>query len=147
MLTAVCVIIHEHPPTTQTRKRRIHTMPSIQVNVSLYGSIARFGRGKHVAQVDVALEPGARVPDLLTALGIPDEERGYLFINAVLSEVPGLSTSPGEMLHDGDHVGIFSVDRLWPYQYRDGIVMSQSLKELLGSSGAMHHSYKQNEND
>lgn len=120
-------------------------MTTIKVNVSLYGSIARFGNGKHVAQVDIDLEPGTRVPELLSKLGIPEDERGYLFINAVLSEVPGLATSPGETLHDGDHVGIFSVDRLWPYQYRDGIVMSSSLKELLGSSGAMHHSYRETE--
>jgi hypothetical protein len=106
-----------------------------------------FGNGKQVAQVDVTLAPEARVPELLSTLCIPEEERGYLFINDILSEVPGLSTSPGEILRDGDHVGIFSVDRLWPYQYRDGIVMSQSLKELLGSSGAMHHSYTAAEED
>lgn len=117
-------------------------MPSIKVNVSLYGSIARFGNGKHVAQVETTLESGARVPDLLSMLGVPEDERGYLFINAVLCEVPGLSTRTGEALKDGDHVGIFSTDRLWPYQYRDGIVMSAGLKDLLGSSGAMHHSYR-----
>jgi hypothetical protein len=78
----------------------------------------------------------------LNHLGIPEEERGYLFINAVLCDVPGLVTSSTESLHDGDHVGIFSVDRIWPYQYRDGIRMSQSLREALRERGAMHHSYK-----
>jgi hypothetical protein len=117
-------------------------MPPITVNVSLYGAIARFGNGRHVAQAQVPLEPGAHVSDLLNQLGIPETERGYLFINAVLCEVPGLSTGPGELLRDGDRVGVFSVDRLWPYQYRDGIVMSESLKGLLGSRGAMHHSYR-----
>jgi hypothetical protein len=121
-------------------------MQSIKVNVSLYGSIARFGNGRHVAQVDVSLEPGARVPQLLAQLHIPEAERGYLFINAMLCEVPGLATAPGEPLHDGDHVGIFSTDRLWPYQYRDGVRMSEDLKEALGSRGAMHHSYQAESN-
>jgi hypothetical protein len=117
-------------------------MPIIHVNVSLYGSIARFGNGRHIAQLEIAFEPGAHTSDLLNQLGIPEAERGYLFINSVLCEVPGLSTGSGELLHDGDHVGIFSVDRLWPYQYRDGIPMSPSLKKLLTSREAMHHSYQ-----
>jgi hypothetical protein len=116
-------------------------MPTIHVNVSLYGSIARFGNGRHVAQVEVEFEPGARLCDLLARLGIPEAERGYLFINAVLCEVPGLSTGSSQLLCNGDHIGIFSVDRLWPYQYRDGIPMSESLKKLLAAREAMHHSY------
>ncbi len=120
-------------------------MQPIKVNVSLYGSIARFGNGRHVAQVEAALEAGARVSDLLASLGIPAAERGYLFINAVLCEVPGLSTGRGEALRPGDHVGIFAVDRLWPYQYRDGVVMSEGLKQLLAARGAMHHSYRSQE--
>jgi hypothetical protein len=116
-------------------------MQPIRVTTALYGSIARYGQGRHVAQVEACLDPGAHVADLLARLGIPEAERGYLFVNAVLCEVPGLSTGQGELLHDGDHVGIFSADRLWPYQYRDGIVMSASLKAVLASRGAMHHSY------
>ena len=119
-------------------------MPPLSVNVSLYGAIARFGHGRYVAQVEATLEPGARLPDLLARLGIPETERGYVFINAILSEVPGLSTE-GTLLCDGDHVGIFAVDRLWPYQYRDGIVMSPSLNKLLAARGAMRHAYRPQE--
>jgi len=114
----------------------------LKVNVSLYGSVARFGGGRYVAQIDVELEDGAGKADLLSQLGIPDEERGYLFINAMLCEVPGLSTEANELLNYGDHVGIFSVDRLFPYQYRDGLPMSDGLKEALKEHGAIHHSYK-----
>ena len=113
----------------------------IKVNVSLYGSLARFGGGRHVAQIDVELEPTSGKLELLKLLGIPEVERGYLFINAVLCEVPGISTGANEPLHDGDHVGIFSVDRLYPYQYRDGLPMSEGLKKTLEKHGAMHHSY------
>ena len=114
----------------------------IKVNVSLYGSLARFGSGRYVAQMDVELADGSGKADLMQQLGIPEEERGYLFINAMLCEVPGLSTGANELLKEGDHIGVFSVDRLYPYQYRDGLPMSDGLKETLKAHGAMHHSYK-----
>lgn len=114
----------------------------IKVNICLYGSLARFGGGKHVAQVDVELSPGSGKVELLSYLGIPEEERGYLFINAVLCEVPGISTGANELLKDGDHVGIFSIDRLFPFQYRDGLPLSDGLRKTLQKHGAMHHSYK-----
>lgn len=114
----------------------------IRVNVSLYGSLARFGGGHHVAQVDIDLEPNSGKAELLDRLNIPENERGYLFINAVLCEVPGISTGANELLSHGDHIGIFSVDRLYPYQYRDGLPMSEGLKQTLQKHGAMHHSYQ-----
>lgn len=114
----------------------------INVNVSLYGSLARFGGGRYVAQLNVELEPDSGKVELLKYLGVPENERGYLFINAVLCEVPGISTGANELLKEGDHVGIFSVDRLYPYQYRDGLPMSEGLKETLREHGAMHHSYR-----
>lgn len=114
----------------------------ITINVSLYGSLARFGCGKYVALMDIILNPGSGKQELLRKLEIPETERGYLFINAVLCEVPGISTNANELLKDGDHVGIFSVDRLYPYQYRDGLPMSEGLKATLNEHGAMHHSYE-----
>jgi hypothetical protein len=113
----------------------------IIVNVSLYGSLARFGDGRYVAQMDMELADGSGKAELLHLLGIPESERGYLFINAMLCEVPGLSTGANELLKNGDHVGVFSVDRLYPYQYRDGLPMSDGLREALKKHGAMHHSY------
>jgi len=98
--------------------------------------------GRYVAQTDVAMEPGSGKMELLKQLGIPETERGYLFINAVLCEVPGISTKANELFKDGDHVGIFSVDRLYPYQYRDGLPISEGLKQTLKDHGAMHHSYQ-----
>jgi hypothetical protein len=115
----------------------------LRVNVSLYGSLARFGGGHYVAQIDVGLKHNSGKAELLEHLGVPKEERGYLFINSVLCEVPGIETGANEMLNDGDHVGIFSVDRLYPYQYRDGLPMSEGLRKTLQKHGAMHHSYQQ----
>ena len=114
----------------------------INVHVSLYGSLARFGGGRYISQVSVELGSNSGKMDLLKALGIPENERGYLFINAVLCEVPGINTGANEPLNDGDHVGIFSVDRLYPYQYRDGLPISDGLRKTLQEHGAMHHSYR-----
>jgi hypothetical protein len=115
---------------------------SIKVNVSLYGSLARLGGGRHVAQMDVILPRGATKSDLLAKLGVSVEERSYLFINAVLCDMPGLVTGVEEVLEDNDHVGIFSVGHMWPYQYRDGIRMSPGLQKALKEKGAMHHTYE-----
>ena len=114
----------------------------IKVNVFLYGSLARFGGGRHVAQVVVELESNSGKAELLDHLGIPENERGYLFLNAVLCEVPGITTGANELLNNGDHIGIFSIDRLYPYQYRDGLPISDGLRKTLNERGAMHHSYK-----
>ncbi len=119
---------------------------SICVNVTLYGSLARITGGRYIGQTTVELEAGACKGDLLARLGVPAEERGYLFINAVLCDVPGLTSDGLDPLQDGDHVGIFSTNYFWPYQYRDGIKMSEGLRKALQEYGAMHNVYKSSEN-
>lgn len=79
---------------------------------------------------------------MLTHLNIADSQKGYLFINAVLCDVPGLSVGGEQVLNEGDHIGIFAIDYMWPYQYRDGIVMSHYLKAAMEKYGAMHHTYE-----
>ena len=112
------------------------------VNVTLYGDIARYAGGKHIATVDLALEQGAVVDDLLKKISLPPGERGYLFINAVLYDAPGLYASQEEALEDGDHVGIFSTRHMWPYQYRDGIHMSDSLQREMRKKGTIRNIYR-----
>ena len=112
-----------------------------KINVSLYGSIAVYGGGKFVATVNIELEKGAAVRDLLAKMKIPHNEKGYLFINHVLCDAPGLNASLEEVLADGAHVGIFSTTHMWPYQYRDGIRMSESLKEAMKEKGTMRNTY------
>jgi hypothetical protein len=117
----------------------------ITIDVALYGSIARVRGGKYVAQFDLDLQQGATVRDLYEELGISPGDRSYLFINAVLYDVPGLNTALEEPLHDQDHVGMFSKGYMWPYQYRDGVRMSDSLKAALKEHGALHHTYQDDE--
>ncbi len=116
-------------------------LSNIQINLNLYGALASLAGGKYIAQQKMSLNDGAVIRDLLDSLSIPCDQKSYLFINAVLCDMPGLSASLDEPLHDGDHVGIFSRQHMWPYQYRDGIRMSASLTEALRKRGAMHNTY------
>jgi len=116
-------------------------LANIQINLNLYGPLASFVGGKYIAQKEVSLQEGAVIRDLLDSLSIPYDQKSYLFINAALCDVPGMSASLDEPLHDGDHVGIFSRQHMWPYQYRDGIRMSASLTEALRKHGAIHNTY------
>jgi hypothetical protein len=116
-------------------------MPSILVDVALYGDIARCGGGQFVAQLKLELPEAACVGDLLDKLGVPDAERGYVFINAVIADMPGLNVARPELLHDGDHVGVFSIRHVWPYQYRDGMPMTPRLEAVIRERGVLHHSY------
>jgi len=113
------------------------------VNVTLYGDIAPYGGGSHIATLDLDLPEGSTVENLLEHLSLPPEERGYLFINAVLYDAPGLYASQDEALHEGDHVGIFSTRHMWPYQYRDGIHLSDSLQEAMRERGPIHNTYRE----
>jgi hypothetical protein len=116
-------------------------MSSISIDVALYGNIAKYGGGTHVAQMKVELPSEACVGDLLEKVGLASGEKGYIFINAVLADMPGLDAARLEVLHDGDHVGIFSISHMWPYQYRDGFPMTKRLAEEVRQRGALHHSY------
>jgi hypothetical protein len=120
------------------------TIPSKQgkkINVAIYGKLARVSGGKHIAILDLDLSPNAHLGDLLTQLDIPLEETSFIFLDAVLCDVPGLTIEHDEVLIDGAHVGIFSTGYMWPYQYRDGVPLSDPLKKAMEKHGAMHHTY------
>ncbi|MBN2043713.1 MAG: hypothetical protein JW757_01735 [Anaerolineales bacterium] len=114
---------------------------SITIDLAIYGSLAKLAGGKHLTKMDLELESGSRIEDLFARFNICPEDTSFIFINAVLCDVPGLNASKKEVLHDGDHVGIFSHGYMWPYQYRDGMPMSNSLKQAMREHGALHHTY------
>lgn len=87
------------------------------------------------------IEPGAVLGTLYDRLELPRKKKGYVFVNSVLCDAPGLNASEALVLRNGDHVGIFSETHMWPYQYRDGIRMSDALRDVLQERGAMHHAY------
>ena len=116
------------------------SMPTL--NVTLYGDIARYCGGKHIATLDLDLPDGTSIVNLLKKLSVPPAERGYLFINSVLHDMPGLFASKNDLLQDGDHIEIFSIRHMWPYQYRDGIHMSDTLKAAMVENGTMRNTYQ-----
>ncbi len=118
-------------------------MPSIKITLTLYGSLAKFAGGKYIAQKEVELNTNATIRDVLDKFKIPYDQKSYLFINNILSDMPGLNASLDEVLTDNARVGIFSLQHMYPYQYRDGLPMSESLTKLLREreGGAMHNAY------
>ncbi len=111
----------------------------MEVEIALYGKIARAGGGKHVAVLTRSLPTGSRIRDVLAALGLQPEEVGLIFVNSVLSDLPGLHIALDDELHAGDHLGLFAADYIWPYQYRDGTVVSPRLREAIATGDYLHH--------
>ncbi|MBN1430941.1 MAG: hypothetical protein JXB07_21410 [Anaerolineae bacterium] len=122
-------------------------METITIDVAIYGPLARAVGGKHIACKKIEMAPATTLGNLRAALGIKEEDTGYIFINAILCDVPGLHASRNLPLKDGDHIGFFSKVHMWPYQYRDGAQMTQELKDTLRERGAMHHSYSTSGDD
>ena len=120
-------------------------MSDITVDVALYGPVARCVGKKHLAQMTVQIKDGTTLGGLLQRWAIEKDDTGFIFINAVLCDVPGMNVSHDLVLQDGDHVGVFSRVHMWPYQYRDGARMTEALKRALQAKGAMHHSYRSRE--
>ncbi len=118
-------------------------MRTIQITLTLYGPLAKFAGGKYIAQKSVELKEKRRVRDLMDKFEIPYDQKSYLFINNILSDMPGLNASLDEVLTDDARVGIFSLQHMYPYQYRDGLPMSDALTEILREreGGAMHNAY------
>ncbi|MEA3351221.1 MAG: hypothetical protein U9Q82_11410 [Chloroflexota bacterium] len=113
----------------------------INIEVAIYGQLAQVFNKKYVSQSHIEIKLGAKVKDLYSYLSISPADTTYIFINAVLCDVPGLNAAYDEPLHDGDHVGIFSTGYMWPYQYRDGAHITDRLREALKKHGAMHNTY------
>lgn len=91
--------------------------------------------------MDVVVPSDSSLGDLLKKLEIPMAETSFIFLDAVLCDVPGLTINHTEALRDRSHVGIFSTGYMWPYQYRQDVPMSPPLKAAIGEHGALHHTY------
>ncbi len=117
----------------------------ITVEVWLYGPMVRYAgdqsRGSH-AHLFLEFPEGSRMADLLDRLGLPLEEKGITFINAQLTDMPGLAADLNWELRQNDRVAFFHRRSMWPFQYRHGASLSPQLQEALNSSegGALHHS-------
>jgi hypothetical protein len=118
-------------------------MESIEVEVWLYGPLARYGGDaseKIHAKLQVDLPGGSRIEDLLKELHLPTEERGITFINGNLSAMPNLQPDLDHLLEDGDRVAFFHLNSMWPFQYRDGAALAPGLsREMNQDKNRFHH--------
>ena len=109
-------------------------MTAIQVEVWLYGPLARYGgeaaRKSH-AKLELQLPVGSRVRDLLDHLGMPTEERGITFINGDLSAMPELQPDLDHILENNDRVAFFHLKSMWPAQYRHGAALAPGMARAM----------------
>ena len=121
-------------------------MSNITVDVWLYGSLAWYGtKAEHrsFANLQMHLPEGSTMADLLAGLGMRTEERGITFINGKLSAMPGLQPDLGHILSDGDRVGIFDPKSMWPFQYRQGAMLTDEMARAMDAEKdhGLHHTY------
>jgi putative ubiquitin-RnfH superfamily antitoxin RatB of RatAB toxin-antitoxin module len=133
------------PRSLSNERGNLGEQKLIRLEIWLYGPLARHAgeecHGSYAAlQLDVP--EGTRVHDVMERLGIPADEKGITFINAQLTDMPGLGADAERVLNDGDRIGVFHSKSMWPFQYRHGASTSAELKEALlrRQDGALHHS-------
>jgi hypothetical protein len=117
-------------------------MAMLEIDVWLYGALARYGGGaarKSYAHLPVELPPGSQIRDLLDHLSLPTEERGITFINGDLSAMPGLQPDLAHILEDGDRVAFFHLKSMWPFQYRHGAAQTPEFARALEEKDKLFH--------
>ena len=121
-------------------------MSDIVVDVWLYGTLARHGGEKgqgSFANLQMRLPGRSTLADLLTSLKMRTEERGITFINGQLSAMPGLQPDLGHILHNGDRIGLFDLNSMWPFQYRHGAMLTDEMAHAMDAEKdhGLHHTY------
>jgi sulfur carrier protein ThiS len=118
----------------------------VTIEVWLYGPMAQYaGKASQgsFAQLNLEMDEGNTVGDLVHRLGIPAEERGITFVNGNLAALPGLQADLNVVLRDGDRVGISHRKSMWPMQYRFGAQLTPELEETFREreDRGVHHAY------
>ena len=115
----------------------------IKLEVWLYGPLAQYAREQSAgsyAQLHLELPEGAKMRDLIEQLGLPLEKKGITFINAQLTDMPGLGADLERELQDEDRIAFFHERSMWPFQYRFGASTGSELQEEMKKRGFLHHS-------
>lgn len=120
----------------------------VKIEVWLYGELAQYGdlnATKGFSRLEVVLEAGSKVGDLLGHIQMPTDARGITFINGNLSALPGLQPDLAQVLVDGDRVSFFDQRSMWPFQYRHGAAMAEGLNQILTDNpeAILHHQQKE----
>jgi hypothetical protein len=121
-------------------------LAEITLDLYLYGALSHYVKSDTpgCANLKMPLPENSTIGDLLLKLKIPTLERGITFINGNLSALPGIQQDLGHVLHDQDRVAFFDLKSMWPFQYRQGVQMTDELSEKLSvdPEKGIHHSYE-----
>jgi hypothetical protein len=86
-------------------------MNLVTVYVQLYGELSCYGKATHqtgnYSTVDVQLSAGSTLKDLLDCLLMCTSERGFTFINGVMSAMPNRQLDLDYVLNDSDQILFF----------------------------------------
>lgn len=123
---------------------------AIKLDVWLYGELRHYAKEKSqigFAQLDLEVDEGCRMRDLLDLLNMPTAARGITFISGDLSALPGFQPDLEHVLRDGDRVAMFDQRSMWPFQYRNGAAMIEEMRQAVADEPEklMHHQHTDEE--
>jgi sulfur carrier protein ThiS len=118
----------------------------VGIEIWLYGPLARYSEeksGAGHARLELELEAGSTLADVIDHLGVPPEERGIIFVSGNLAALPGLNVDLSQVLQEGDRVGIFHRKSMWPFQYRFGARVTPEVESAFREreDRGIHHAY------
>lgn len=86
-------------------------MDSLAVHVRLYGELSCYGATGHhtgkYSSISVKLHPGSTLANLLDYLLMCTSERGFTFINQMVSAMPNVQHDLDHRLQEGDQIIFF----------------------------------------
>lgn len=118
----------------------------MKLDVLLYGELRKYGGPAQqigYAQIVVEAPEGFRMRDLFDRLNMATTERGITFVNGNLSALPGFQPDLDHPFQDGDRVALFDLRSMWPFQYRNGAAMTESLRNAVAENPEQlfHHQH------
>ena len=125
----------------------MNRVPDIALDIWLYGTLAQYGGEANqgsFANLQINLQEGSTMGDLLSKLNMEPDARGITFINGRLSAMPGLQPDLEHILCDGDRIAFFDLRSMWPFQYRHGVPMVGEMADAMQASQdhGLRHTYK-----
>ncbi len=119
---------------------------TLKLEVWLYGELRKYAKtGSQIgyARVEMDVEDGFRMRDLLEVLEMPSSARGITFVSGNLSALPGFQPDLEHVFQDGDRVAMFDLRSMWPFQYRNGAAMTEAMRRAVADNPEklMHHEH------
>ena len=111
-------------------------MNTITLSVRLYGDLSCYGNAKpqtgNYSTVNVELQVGSTMKDLLDFLLMCTKERGFTFINEKISAMPSTQPDLDYQLQDGDEV-IFFPEKMLPTGLHFDVTMTDKMTRTVGA--------------